>query len=218
MSKSILTGGAATNQPLSLIYIPGWKLNAGNDDLAFTDTWQAVLDQVQGLIEQTDPLSGAGVLTAAVSSNPDIEPKVVVQELEGLIHSPLEAGLNVGVVGHSIGGYYAAYIAAKYHLPVVLINPLVKAYSSLLLADMLEDKPDLMALAKTQLKELELPCQADRTMLMLQRGDLLQDYQQALESYNDCNQIVLNGGHYSFHNLQDWLVPVTGFVSRYYDH
>ena len=128
----------------------------------------------------------------------------------------IRKGHNVALVGHSIGGYYATYVAEKYQLPTVLINPLVKAHDSLLLADVLEDSPDL-EIVKIQLQELETETtEPDRIMVMLQKGDKLQDYQQVRDYYQDCNQIILNGGSHQFDHLADWVQAMTDFFNRHY--
>ena len=107
-------------------------------------------------------------------------------------------------------------MAEKYRLPVILINPLVKAYDSLFLNSVLEDSPD-SELIKIQLQELETAMtDPDSVMVMLQKKDLLQDYQQAIDYYKDCNQIILNGGKHCFDGLADWVQAMTGFFNRHY--
>ena len=182
--------------PLSIIYVPGWNL---------------------GNIQEQELWPDLGFSCFDISSNPEIEPKHVIKELEADINTSIAAGHNVGLVGHSIGGYYAAYVAEKHKLPAVLINPLIKAYDSLLLASTLEDSPNL-ALIKTQLQELETATsQPDSIMVMLQTGDLLQDYKLAKDYYHGCKQIVLDGGSHQFDNLADWVTDITDFFDRHYD-
>jgi hypothetical protein len=152
-----------------------------------------------------------------ISSNLEIEPKAVLQELEEDIHASMAIGRNVGLIGHSVGGYYASYMAEKYRLPAILINPLVKAHDSLLLADMLEDRPELK-IAQAQLQELETATsQPDSIMVMLQTGDLLQDYKLAKDYYQDCKQVIVHDGSHQFDNLADWVTDITDFFNRYYE-
>ena len=54
-------------------------------------------------------------------------------------------------------------------------------------------------------------------MVMLQTGDKLQDYQQAIDYYQDCKQIVLDGGSHRFDGLADWVTDITDFFNRYYE-
>ena len=182
-------------QPISLIYIPAWQ---------------------QEREHQPFVLSGAEVLTAEFVQNPRAMPNDIVQKLDRMIIKQRQQGAKVGLIGHAIGGYYAAFMAEKHQLPAILINPIVKAYASLLLADLLEENADFENIQK-QLQQLEFATtQPDSLMLMLQKGDLLQDFQQALNEYADCNQIVLNGGNHQFAYLQDWLQAMVGFFNRYY--
>ena len=114
MTKQIVSESA----PLSIIHVMGWHLNKQSDP----------------------PWPNLGFMSFDISTNPSISPKQVVHELEGDINELITEGHNVALVGSCIGGFYASYMAAKYRLPVVLINPLVKPYESLLLASLLEDK------------------------------------------------------------------------------
>ena len=182
--------------PLTIIHILGWELDNDPEQ----ELWPSL-----------------GFSCFDISSNPELEPHEIIKELEADINTAIESGHNVGLVGHSIGGYYAAYVAEKHKLPAVLINPLIKAYDSLLLASTLEDSPNL-ALIKTQLQELETATsQPDSIMVMLQTGDKLQDYQQAIDYYQDCKQIVLDGGSHRFDGLADWVTDITDFFNRYYE-
>ena len=197
MTKQTITNNnTVETTPLTIIHVLGWELD---NDLE-RELWPSL-----------------GFSCFDISSNPELEPKHVIKELEADIHTAIESGHNVGLVGHSIGGYYAAYVAEKYRLPAILINPLVKAHDSLLLADVLEDSPEL-ELVQTQLQELETATsQPDSIIVMLQKGDKLQDYQQAIDYYQDCKQIVLDGGSHRFDGLADWVTDITDFFNRYYE-
>ena len=52
-------------------------------------------------------------------------PDAAITALCSQIENTLEPGKNVTVVGSSLGGFYACYLAHRYKLPSVLINPLV---------------------------------------------------------------------------------------------
>ena len=157
-----------------------------------------------------------GFTSFDISREPKIKPNQVLQDLEADILTAMTDGYNVALVGDSMGGYYAAYMAEKYHLPAVLINPLIKAYDTLFLNSVLEDSPD-SELIKIQLQELETATtQPDSMMVMLQKKDLLQDYKLAKDYYHGCNQIILNGGSHQVDHLQDWTGAMTGFFTRHY--
>ena len=197
MTKQTITNNnTVETTPLTIIHVLGWELDNDPEQ----ELWPSL-----------------GFSCFDISSNPELEPHEIIKELEADINTAIESGHNVGLVGHSIGGYYAAYVAEKYRLPAILINPLVKAHDSLLLADMLEDRPELK-IAQAQLQELETATsQPDSIMVMLQKGDLLQDYQQARDYYQDCNQIILNDGSHRFDNLAEWVQVMESFFNRYYE-
>ena len=209
----------APDKSLSLIYIPGWQYAPENSHIEHSPMGQAALDKLQAIDRQQALLSESGIIIFDAATHPQTSPKEVIKQLDMLVSSERQKGLDVGLIGHAIGGYYGAYMAERYHLPAILINPLIKAYKSLLLADMLEDHPGLLTLAQEQLKALETgTTHPDSIMLMLQKGDLLQDYQQALAYYPHCQQIVLNGGHHGFADLADWVDAMMGFFRHYYEH
>ena len=182
--------------PLSIIHVMGWHLNKRSEP-----GWPNL-----------------GFTSFDISTNPSISPKQVLQELEGDINELVTEGHNVALVGDCIGGYYASHMASKYRLPAILINPLVKPYESLLLASLLEDKERELNLVQGELQELETPLKEhDSIMVMLQKGDKLQDYQQASDYYIECNQIVLNGGSHSFDGLANWVTVIKNFFVKHYE-
>ena len=58
-------------------------------------------------------------------------PNLAIDTLEQLIEMLLEKGETVGLVGSSLGGYYSIYLANKYDLKAVLINPAIYPYKTL---------------------------------------------------------------------------------------
>ena len=192
MTKQIISESA----PLSIIHVLGWNLN-----------------------KRLDPQwPNLGFISFDISTNPSISPKQVLQELEGDINELITNGHNVALVGDSIGGYYASHMASKYRLPVVLINPLVKPYESLLLASLLEDKERELNLVQGELQEMETAiAEPDSVMVMLQKGDKIQDYEDARDYYISCNQVILNNGSHQFDNLKGWIPVIKNFFVQHYE-
>lgn len=58
-------------------------------------------------------------------------PTLAIQTLEEIISYALQHKEQVGIVGSSLGGYYALYLGNKYKLKTVLVNPAVHAYKRL---------------------------------------------------------------------------------------
>lgn len=116
------------------------------------------------------------------------------------------------LVGSSLGGYYATYLAEKHNLPAVLINPAVVAPISL--NQYLGTQSNLYTGASfeftlahiEQLRALERPrITPEHYFLMVETGDEVLDYRQAVARYAGCRQTVLEGGDHSFTRFRDLL-------------
>ncbi len=109
------------------------------------------------------------------------------------------------LVGSSLGGYYATYLAEKYDLRAVLVNPAVVAPLSL--ADQIgahtnyytNESFDFTVEHVAELRSLEVErVTPKRYLLLVESGDEVLDYRHAVERYAGCKQIVLDGGDHSF--------------------
>ncbi|PXF30628.1 hypothetical protein WH50_14425 [Pokkaliibacter plantistimulans] len=111
------------------------------------------------------------------------------------------------LVGSSLGGFYATWLAAHYGLKAVLINPAVRVWR--LMEDRLGidiDNPytgeryQLTAEHVTQLRDLyvaSLP-QPQQFLVLLQTGDETLDYREAAEYYQHCQLRIEEGGNHRF--------------------
>ena len=111
----------------------------------------------------------------------------------------------LAVAGSSLGGFYATWLAEKYDLRAVLINPAVKAPVSL--EKYLGTQTNLhthesfeFTLAHVaQLRALEVPSiTPSRYLLMVETGDEVLDYREAVARYAGCRPGVFPGGDHSF--------------------
>ncbi|WDE01779.1 esterase YqiA [Thalassomonas actiniarum] len=122
------------------------------------------------------------------------------------------------LIGSSLGGYFAHYLAEKYALPAVLINPAVKPYQ------LLKEYPSEQTNPYTgevywigtgeidALKALESNISLKNNYLvMLQTGDEVLNYRQAAAKYQDCHLHIHNGGDHSFVGYQDTLPDIMQF-------
>lgn len=133
----------------------------------------------------------------------------------------------VTLVGSSLGGHYANFLAEKYALSAVLINPAV------LQGDVLRGAVDYLDLAKfvgehthfhsaesfrftashaAQLKAQIRRPTASRYWLLLETGDEVLDYRQAQDFYAGCRQTVLAGGDHSFVNFAEFVPQIIEFA------
>lgn len=115
---------------------------------------------------------------------------------------------NLCLVGSSLGGYYATYLADKYAIKAVLINPVVDAYATLLPAigrvivpytreSFFWDFSLVESLKQYVVKNI----QSELYCVLLQTGDKVLDYRIAKERFRDCKCIIQEGGSHQFENF-----------------
>jgi len=122
------------------------------------------------------------------------------------------------LVGSSLGGYYASWLAEKYDLRAVLINPAVQAPT--LLEGLIGrhanfhtgETFEFTAAHAEQLRALSpATVNPSRYLLLVETGDEVLDYRLAVEHYAGCRQIVLAGGDHSFTRFPDLLPQIIEF-------
>jgi len=143
-------------------------------------------------------------------------PTETLAQLEAMILSkPQQQWL---LIGSSLGGYFSTYLAEKYDLPAVLINPAIRPFD--LLVDYIgqQENPytnEVYQVTESHMYELKsLFCEKisqKRYMVMVQTGDEVLDYQQAVDKYHDCQLIVQSGGDHSFINYSEMLPSIVNF-------
>lgn len=124
------------------------------------------------------------------------------------------------LVGSSLGGYYATYLAEKHGCQAVLVNPAVVAaidlepfvgpHTWLYTGEPFEFTRWHLA----ELRALEVPRLADpsRYWLLVEEGDEVLDYRHALARYAGARQTVLEGGDHGFTRWDDYLDEVLAFA------
>jgi len=142
-------------------------------------------------------------------------PELAIQTLEELI----ESCDDVKLIGSSLGGFYALYLAQKYGLKVVLINPSIFPYITL--KKVLGEAPSFydgshftwMESHLDMLKkyETDLVVQED-IMLLLQKGDETLNYKEAEAKLQNTKQIVEEGGSHSFDGIERYFDEVDDFL------
>jgi predicted esterase YcpF (UPF0227 family) len=144
-------------------------------------------------------------------------PELAIQTLEELI----EVCDDVTLIGSSLGGYYAMYLAQKYDLKVVLINPAMSSYRTL--SRMLGEAPNFYDGSLFEWKESHLDMlkkyetqitEQSKVMLMLQKGDAVLDYREALNTLSDATLIVEEGGDHSFAGIEAYFDRIRTFLSK----
>ena len=124
----------------------------------------------------------------------------------------------VTLVGSSLGGHYANYLAEKYDLNAVLINP--AAVDRLNVDKFIGEQTNFhsgerfvfSAAHAAQLKAQVTPPTLGRYWLMVESADEVLDYRQALDFYAGCRQTVLPGGDHSFTKFPDFVPQIIEFA------
>jgi predicted esterase YcpF (UPF0227 family) len=141
-------------------------------------------------------------------------PALAIGTLEELVQSYEE----VNLIGSSLGGFYALYLASKYNLKTVLINPSIYPYETLKKhvgkapsfyddGFFMWDSSYLEMLKKYDFKSLN----QEDILLMLQSADETLDYKEALERLPDSKQIVEQGGSHGFDGFERYVEDIAEF-------
>lgn len=127
---------------------------------------------------------------------------------------------HVSLIGSSLGGYYAAFLAQKYDLPAVLINP--AAYPDKLLQDLLGPHQNPYTgqtfvlneqhIAELQAMQVQGFSRPEAIQVLLQSGDEVLDYQHAAQYYKDCQVCIEPGGTHEFTGFERYLEPILTFL------
>lgn len=144
-------------------------------------------------------------------------PDLAIQTLEEFIES--YSSKQIGLIGSSLGGFFAMYLAAKYNLKAVLINPAIKPYELLQTFGQTTHFFDGSAFEfcaehAQMLKRFEVfePDQS-RLLLMLQTGDDVLDYRMALNKLEHTNVLLEEGGSHSFDGIDRHLEFIKQFLT-----
>ncbi len=146
-------------------------------------------------------------------------PVLAMDTLTQLVEVFLERNKPLAIAGSSLGGYYAIYLAEKYQIKAVVINPAMYPYTLLNKMGMcrnyyddssFEMKPEYM----TQLKDLYVPeiSAPKNIMALLQKGDEVLDYQEAVERLAGGHLVVEEGGNHSFVDIGRHLARIDSFL------
>ena len=155
---------------------------------------------------------------AAEFACPDLDhrPGRAMKQLEALIGEA--GGSPVSLIGSSLGGCYATFLAEKHGVRTALLNPAVRPYERL--REVLGPQRNLYTGAEYEfttqhlheLELLEVPrITPERYLLVVTTGDEVLDYRMAVARYAGCEQIVIEGGDHGFSRFADYLEPVLGF-------
>jgi uncharacterized protein len=125
---------------------------------------------------------------------------------------------RAALIGSSLGGYYATWLAEKFALRAVLVNPAVRPYE--LLAGHLGpqknyhtgEEYEFTARHVDELRALEVESiTAQRYLLLVATGDEVLDYRSAVERYRSARQLIIEGGDHSLSDFAGHIDAVLEF-------
>ena len=149
-----------------------------------------------------------------------VSPHAAIALAEAEIARAQRAGLQPTVVGSSLGGYYATWLAERHGLRAVLVNPAVVAplalesfvgmQDNLYTGERFEFTPrHLDELRTLEVAAITLP---ERYWLLAETGDEVLDYSHAVIKYAGARQTILEGGNHGFSRWKDYLDAVIDFA------
>jgi uncharacterized protein len=128
----------------------------------------------------------------------------------------------VYLMGSSLGGFWATWLAEKYDLRAILINPAVRpqdfmpAYLKVDLKSYHTD--DSYRLHSGHIDEIiaaDIPVtRKSNYWLLVQTGDETLDYRQAVHKYANCKQTIEEGGDHSFQGFERYLEDCIEFFQH----
>jgi len=126
----------------------------------------------------------------------------------------------VTLVGSSLGGFYATWLAEKFGVRAVLVNPAVTPHMGL--RAYLGPQQNLYTGARYTLTEQHLrelaaldvasPTHLDRYFLMVTTGDEVLDYRDAVRKYAGAQQLVIQGSDHGFSDFGEHVDSVLQFA------
>lgn len=147
------------------------------------------------------------------------DPAHAMQTLEDCIGPD---GTRVALlVGSSLGGYYATYLAERYGLRAALINPAVAPCDHLGREFVgkqrnyhTQEEYEFTHAHVAFLQTLNVERIRDPALylLLVQTGDEVLDYRLAVKLYAGCRQVVQEGGSHSFDNFAAVLPQILQFA------
>jgi len=147
-------------------------------------------------------------------------PADAIAQLEKLVESYLAKNEVTGLVGSSLGGFYAAWLAEKYRLRAVLVNPAVRPFD--LLGKYIGENKNFYnddhylfeQKHVDELKQFFVPQHKNPQdlLLMVQTADESLDFKEATAKYSTSQNIIEYGGDHGFQDFERWFQYTLQFL------
>jgi predicted esterase YcpF (UPF0227 family) len=138
---------------------------------------------------------------------------------QGTDHWPVQ---SMAVIGSSLGGFYATWLAAQRSCKAVLLNPAIDPARDLAKyigeQTAWHDPNERFHFAPEfvqQLKALEVGAlpHPDRIWVLIAKGDEVLDWREMTARYPGSPQVVMEGGDHAISNFEDYLPQVLAFLN-----
>jgi uncharacterized protein len=125
---------------------------------------------------------------------------------------------GVCLIGSSLGGFYATWLAEKHGLKAVLLNPAIDPHVGLRAylgpqKNLHTGEPyELTEAHLAEWQKLYVPrINSRRYLLLVETGDEVLDYRKAVERYAGAEQVVVQGGDHSLQSFPQHLPRILEF-------
>ena len=146
-------------------------------------------------------------------------PSLALNTLEQIIELLLKRNEKVYLIGSSLGGFYCVYLANKYRLKAVLINPAIYPSKTLEKIGMQTNYYDnsIFEVKKEHLeflKSMEIKSIHNKKdfLVLLQKEDEVLDYKEAKLFLKGSSFYIEEGGNHSFENIQKYFKTINDFL------
>jgi uncharacterized protein len=172
-------------------------------------------------------MTGEGIKAISSPENPMewycpqlfASPKKSIDMVED--HIKRSGANRIVVVGSSLGGFYANYLAEKYGCKAIVLNPAVRAARELaphvgMMTAYDSDEPfDFRPEYIDELKSLQVDkiSNPSRYFLIAAQGDELLDWHEMVGFYPGAKHLVLEGSDHGIADYADHLPQVLKFIS-----
>lgn len=145
-------------------------------------------------------------------------PGEAIARIEALLAQ--HAADDITLIGSSLGGYYATFLAEKHGLKAVLINPAVlpdrdlEQYLGPQRNLYTDEAYELMPAHLAEMRALSVPriTRPERYYLLVQTGDEVLDYREAVRYYAGVKQRVIEGGDHGFQDFEREIPEILRFA------
>ncbi|NWG87528.1 MAG: esterase [Hydrogenophilaceae bacterium] len=162
-------------------------------------------------------LAARGLADGYVCPDLPHRPAEAIALLERLIAA---SATPVKLMGSSLGGFYASWLAEKHGLKAVQINPCVSCDEKLAAEVGRVQKNwhsgeayEFTAQHLAELRALRVPAisRPERYLLLVETGDEVLDYREAVTYFQGARQIVLEGGDHGFSRFAEYIPTILEF-------